>query len=132
MITTSQMYWITMLNSICATLFTLIVLLGMTMLGLLIGGCSLRSDYSTTEHGYSTGKRLHKAVLLLVPPFLFLVFALALVPTTRQMAAILIVPRIANSEKVQQAGNKLYDLAIEWMNELKLNKKQNSKEEKLK
>lgn len=126
MITTSQMYWITMLNSICITLFILIVLLGITILGLLICGCSLRSDFSTTEHGYVTGKRLHAVMLLLVPPFLFLMFVLALVPTTKQMAAILIIPRIANSEKVQQAGNKLYDLAVEWMAELKPNK--NNKE----
>ena len=50
-----------------------------------------------------------------------------LIPTTREMAVILVVPRIANSEKVQQAGNKLYDLAIEWMAELKPNK--NNKQE---
>lgn len=122
MITTAQMYWITRLDSIHATLFTLVVLLGMTMLGLLICGCSLRSDYSPTEHGYATGVRLHAAALLLVPPFLSLTFALALVPTTKQMAAILIIPRIANSEKVQQAGNKLYEIAVEWMDELKPSK----------
>lgn len=122
MITTSQMYWIVTLDSICFALFILILLLGITMLGLLVGGCSLRSDYSTTEHGYATGKRLHMAALLLVPLFLFLMFVFTLVPTTKKMAAILIIPRIANSEKVQQAGNKLYDLAVEWMDELKPNK----------
>lgn len=125
MITTSQMYWITRLDSIGFTLFVLSLLLGLTMLGLLIVGCVLRSDYSTTEHGYSTGVRLHIATLLLVPPFLCLVFALAFTPSTKQMAAILVVPRIANSEKVQQAGNKLYDLAVEWMDELKPNKNNN-------
>ena len=35
------------------------------------------------------------------------------------MAAIIIVPRIVNSEKVQTVGNRLYDLAVEWMDELK-------------
>ena len=43
-------------------------------------------------------------------------------PTTKQMAAVLVVPRIANSEKVQTAGNKLYDLAVEWMDELRPHK----------
>jgi hypothetical protein len=42
-----------------------------------------------------------------------------LLPTTREMAAILVVPRIANSEKVQTVGNHLYDLAVEWMEELR-------------
>jgi hypothetical protein len=35
------------------------------------------------------------------------------------MAAIIIVPKIANSEKVQTAGNKLYELALEWMEALR-------------
>ena len=42
-------------------------------------------------------------------------------PSTKQMAAILIIPKIANSEKVQQTGNHLYDLAVEWMEELQIN-----------
>jgi len=41
------------------------------------------------------------------------------IPTTKQMAAIMIVPRLANSERVQNIGNKVYDLAVEWMEELK-------------
>lgn len=48
-------------------------------------------------------------------------------PSTKQMAAILIIPQIANSEKVEKIGNGLYDLAIEWMNELKPSKKEGAK-----
>ena len=51
-----------------------------------------------------------------------------LIPSTKQMAAIMIVPRIANSEKVQTIGNKVYDLAVEWMEELKPNKGSEVKE----
>ena len=40
-------------------------------------------------------------------------------PTTKQMAAVIVVPKIANSEKVQTVGNRLYDLAVEWMDELR-------------
>jgi hypothetical protein len=29
------------------------------------------------------------------------------------------VPKIVNSEKLQTAGNKLYELAVEWMDELR-------------
>lgn len=49
--------------------------------------------------------------------------AIDLIPSTKQMAAILIVPKIANSEKVQTIGNKVYDLATAWMEELKPSKK---------
>jgi hypothetical protein len=50
-------------------------------------------------------------------------FMSALIPSTKQMAAIMIVPRLANSEKVQTIGNKVYDLAVEWMEELKPTKR---------
>lgn len=125
MITTSQMYWITSLDAIVKMLSVFVLLLGLIMFGLVAGGCMLRNDYSTTERGYATGRRLHKAALRLIAPFLFLVFAFTFTPTTKQMAAILVVPRIANSEKVQIVGNKLYDLAVEWMDELRPNKNKN-------
>lgn len=38
------------------------------------------------------------------------------------------VPKIANNEKVQAAGNKLYDLAVEWMDELRPRKKAGDEE----
>lgn len=41
------------------------------------------------------------------------------IPTTREAAAIVMVPAIANSEKVQTVGNRLYELAVEWMDELR-------------
>ena len=41
------------------------------------------------------------------------------VPSTKQMAAILVVPKIANSEKLQTSGNKLYELAVDWIDELR-------------
>lgn len=41
------------------------------------------------------------------------------IPTTREAAAIIMVPAIANSEKVQTVGNRLYELAVEWMDELR-------------
>ena len=44
-------------------------------------------------------------------------------PSTKQMAAIMIVPKIVNNEKVQTIGNKIYDLAVEWMDELAPKKK---------
>lgn len=46
------------------------------------------------------------------------------VPTTKEMAAIIIVPKIANSEKIQNLGNEVYDLAIDWMKEIKEGNKQ--------
>lgn len=41
-----------------------------------------------------------------------------LTPTTKEMAAIVVIPKIANSEAVQGLGNGLVDLARQWMAEL--------------
>ena len=46
------------------------------------------------------------------------------VPTTKTVAAMYVIPAVANNEKVQTVGNRLYDLAIEWMDELKPAKKE--------
>ncbi len=57
-----------------------------------------------------------------------LVLSLTFIPSTKQMAAIMIVPKIVNNEKVQTIGNKVYDLAVEWMEELKPNKESEVKD----
>jgi len=36
-------------------------------------------------------------------------------PTSREMAAIIILPKIANSETVQNEAREIYDLAKEWL-----------------
>ena len=46
----------------------------------------------------------------------------ALTPTTREMAAIKVIPMIANSESMQKlgdVGDNMLDLANEWLRELK-------------
>ena len=49
-------------------------------------------------------------------------FAHALTPTTREMAAIKVIPMIANSESMQKlgdVGDNMLDLANEWLRELR-------------
>jgi len=43
----------------------------------------------------------------------------AFLPTTKEMAAILIVPRIVNNQKVQEMPDKVLDLANDWLEKLK-------------
>lgn len=45
--------------------------------------------------------------------------ALAFVPTTKEMCAILVIPKIANSQEVQGLGSEVVTLAREWLNELR-------------
>jgi len=66
---------------------------------------------------------LTDVVKWLMVTFLTALAMVIFVPTTKQMAAIIVVPKIVNNEKVQNVGNKIYDLAVEWMDELHPKKK---------
>lgn len=44
---------------------------------------------------------------------------LAFLPNTKQMAAILIMPSIVNNEQVQELPQKVIDLGLLWIEELK-------------
>lgn len=42
-----------------------------------------------------------------------------LVPTTKEMAAIIVIPKLANSETVKELGEGVVTLAKEWLEELR-------------
>lgn len=112
-ITTMQMYWLVTLDSInmgslfmCA--FVMICIFGLIRIVFELGKCPL------------IAKILMPILAVL---FIALFSVCVFLPSTKQMAAIMIVPRLANNEKVQTIGNRVYDLAVEWMEELKPNKK---------
>ena len=44
------------------------------------------------------------------------------VPRTREVVAMIVIPKIANNEKIKNIGNDIYKIGIEWLNELKPNK----------
>lgn len=50
-----------------------------------------------------------------------------LVPTTKEMAAIIVIPELANSKTVKELGDGVVTLAREWIEELKPNKKGETK-----
>ncbi len=105
MITTMQMYWLVALDSLVITTYILSIILAViafTSVAVVLDGAA----------------PLRVPVILSAVMAFFLMVA-TFTPSTKQMAAIIVVPKIANGEKVQTVGNKLYDLAVEWMDELK-------------
>lgn len=110
MITTTQMYWLVTMDSIVCVSAIIAITLGVVLLWIPMVIDVVFPKLATL------------AIALAAVAFALVA---AFVPTTRQMAAILVVPKIANSEKVQTVGNKLYDLAVEWMDELRPTKKEN-------
>ena len=61
------------------------------------------------------------ASLLIVLIFVFNVIG-SFVPTTKEMCAIAVIPRIANSQSVQEIGQGIVDLAKDWLDELRPDK----------
>ena len=105
MITTTQMYWIVILDNI---IVATVILMGIFLIG------------SIAAFGYASTERNHWWLPILSSIALLTTLVIgAFIPSTKQMAAILVVPKIANSEKVQMVGNRLYELAVEWMDELR-------------
>lgn len=115
-ITTMQMYWLVMLDNLIGNLIAILV---MCVLFFILG-CPMFGMMGKGDLAFTIMKKL---LVVVAVNILLLTF----IPSTKSMAAILIVPKIANNEKVQTIGNKVYDLAVEWMNELKPSKKEGAK-----
>lgn len=128
-ITPSTIYWLCRLDGIRTLLSFIAVVALLTAVVVTIAGACIRDCYSRNSEEWNTGARLHKKVL---PFALMLSFLLALMetfmPSTRELAAIIVIPKIVNNEKVQDVGNRIYDLAVEWMDEL--SPKKNGRKEK--
>lgn len=113
-LTTTQMYWLVMLDSITSGIVAILII---SWLFFLLIGIPM---VIVTEEKKLFFKLAKTFLIIVAASILCLMF----IPSTKQMAAILIVPRLANCEKVQTIGNKVYDLAVEWMEELKPNQKE--------
>lgn len=105
MITTMQMYWLVILDNIA------LVSVVLTFVGSI--------SFLFTAVGVAAGELPRWTAKLSACVGLVALTTLMFVPSTKQMAAIIVVPKLANSEKVQTVGNQLYDLAVEWMEELR-------------
>lgn len=117
MITISNMYWLTRLDHVHTVLGTLFVLLVLSTIAVLIIGCIMQ-DYTFTDETHERGRKFVGKTPFMAAAFIVVLLVNALIPTTKEMAAMIVIPGVLNNEKVQTVGNKLYDLAVEWMDEL--------------
>lgn len=63
-------------------------------------------------------KPVGRILMVVLPIFIISRIIVSLVPTTKQMAIIYVVPKVVNSEMVQEIPKKLLDLSKEWLEEL--------------
>lgn len=114
MITPSDIYWLTRLDVINVML---LILTALTCIGAAFVGMGyLMFSADKDEEGYSRwlGKLAAKIAIVCG---IFAALAV-LTPTTKEAAAIIVIPRIANSESVQQLGEGVVALAQDWLKEL--------------
>lgn len=105
------MYWITRLDGIgmaCGLTITISIVAGLCA----AIGAAIAYDDEVTKNAIAWVKASIATAIATI-------FCAAFIPSTKEMCAILVVPAVANNEKVQGLGEDFYDLAKEWMQELK-------------
>lgn len=140
MITESEMYWLTRCDAIRE------MALGAIIFSLIVGACAaiaymiaylIKADWQVTEAEHhsslssagiavSAGACKVSGITAIVMAGLLMTGSVAyiFVPTTKEMAAIKVVPAIA-TDKVKGDAAELYDLTVDWMKtQLRANKDQ--------
>ena len=103
MITPMQMYWLLKLDDIGVfCMFALFVSLALM--------CIAAMAYCDTDQNEKRKKGVRILFCLAVIGVVFFGSVRTLLPTTKQMAAIYVVPAITNNEKIQQIGGKTLDI----------------------
>ena len=108
------MYWLTRLDTIEA-IGALLLGLG-SFVTLLFGA----PYYLWFEEFTDRAQRGIRLVLRVAIPATVLGFAITVfAPNTNEMAAIWVVPKLANSESVSEIADGVKTLAVEWLEELR-------------
>ena len=138
--TESTMYWLTRLDAVNNLLHSLSLLAFVTLfitfatyvITGLIKGCSARWNHDDhVDPDWQAANNCQKTARPVMIYALILTVAISLVrvfiPTTREMAAIKVVPVIAspeNCQKLKAINNDILNDAAEWLKDLKENKKE--------
>ena len=141
-ITPSMIYWLTRLDEFSFLFGIVFVCIVIVALVNVIGGFVALDSYSTdrlynrperlAESKHNIKVRFGRAVKLALVALLVGVVD-SFIPSTKQAAAIIVIPKIANSEIVAEMGDsakELVGLAKAWLTELKPQSKTENKEVK--
>lgn len=113
-ITPSLIYWITRLDSIIV--FDVIALILSLLASIVFGfGYSVVRCEDGEEKASGLIKPLKTSISVLVISTIVAMF----VPSSKEGASMIVIPRVANSESVKDIGDGIVTLAKEWLEELK-------------
>jgi len=114
MIDESMMYWLTRMDYICNFLVVIGGITAIFGLGFLIlVGCA--ADPSVTWPERESIKRFRLVSILLLSFSLVVLAGRVFVPTTKEMAAIKVVPMIANNDRLREECDEVYSLCKQWV-----------------
>ena len=137
MITPTMMYWITRLDGIryflhgfdvmTTILFVIAFFCAVvtSIICIVMVGDSWEPLSKTVEtEDYKIMKCIRSlsckiAFYILLPINVVISLAYALTPSTKEYCAIKVVPAIVNNAKVQEFGDELYRLGVDWLKELR-------------
>jgi hypothetical protein len=132
MITASEIYWILKLDAIQNVFLAFSMLTGVFGIVMAIAWGVMNSSPDDCFDSEKKAASCRKRFFITVPIFALLAAVTALTPSTKQMAAIKIIPAIANSEIVGELSadaKELYRMGINAIKEqLTGNNKEQSKE----
>lgn len=128
MITSWQIYWITRLDGLVTISVAASMLLSIAVVSLLTATIVtyVSSNDDNWSESYRTRNRkyfiLWRKICLISVPFLIIsVLSANMIPTTKEFAAIYMIPKIANNEQVQKVPDnalKLLNSKLEqWISE---------------
>lgn len=126
MISESCIYWITRLDKILSTLDFIGGICGcMLILCFFIGGMTYiveslceegSKDY---EKAKETRQYFYKGFLISTIAFALMGTMSILIPTSKELAAIYVIPKVANNERIQNFSSEIATIAEDWLKELK-------------
>lgn len=119
MITESQIYWITRLDGMKSAVLAMGISLAFVFAVCLTISCVVRFD----EEEKKATKFIVLSLVMLVLSIL-IAFLRVFIPTTKEMCIIKVVPIIVADEGAQEIPDKVVELANDWLDELKPNKKE--------
>jgi len=113
MITSWQIYWITRLDSLNVALAIIWIALAIASVAMIIGAFVYSLDDELEQYPVGVMKKI---TITTVAVLLLSIF----IPSTKEVAAIYLIPKIANNEQVQKLPEnfvKLLNVKMEqWMN----------------
>lgn len=116
--TTGQMYFISIcdgLKNVFIYSSVIIIAVFITMFIVLVS-----EDYDSNDN---TIKFIKRFFLTCTPIMIIFIFAAVLIPTSKQMTTIVVIPKIANAERLDNVNPEVYDIALEWLKKIESEEK---------